>query len=151
MILEDNSMTNNTINVSTRDTVDVKKYFIRFDSIENANKWLISQDSIVITSMAVSTATEFSFPANNIAITEVRIEYIQYPHRVNHCYGISEISHSSLYVSAKIESLRNKWIQNNPDKKYVYCVKSTTRRHLMGTGFGFISFVKDKLVVLFKY
>ncbi len=144
-------MTNNTTIVTKTDNTEVKQYFIKFDSIEKANNWLINQDSIVITSMDLSTATQFSFPANNIVVTQVRIEYIQYPHKVNNTYGIDELTHSSLYISSKIESLRNKWIQRNPDKKYVYCVKSTTRRHLMGTSVGFISFVKDKLVVLFKY
>ncbi len=146
-------MSNSVNNVSgTAVTAAEKpaKLFVRFNSVNEANRWLSTQDSIVITNFATSTATKFSFPANNIVITEVRIEYIRYSCPTNYRYGISEQDFFRLYTSAKLEKLRDKWKAANPDKKCIHCLKNTNRRFLVGTSVGFFAFVKDKFVVLYR-
>ena len=134
-------MTNNT---------KTKKYSITFDSIEIANNWLSTQNSIVITNLNVSSDTKFALLSNNIVITQIYIEFLSYPYPVNNAYGIDEMQSGAMYISADIQKLRQKWSTKNPDKQYIFGVKKTTKRHLMGSGIGFISFVKDKLVVLYK-
>lgn len=126
------------------------KYFVKFNSIADANNWLRVQDSIVITNFAVSTKSRFSFPANCIDVVEVRLEYIRYAHPTNYSYGIDEQSFMRAYASAKTEKLRDAWKNRNPDKQCIHCIKSTNKRYLAGSGFGFISFVRDKLVVLYR-
>lgn len=126
------------------------KYFIKFGSVAEANAWLRAQNSIVITNFALSTRSVFSFPVNKIEVCEVRMEYIRYSHPTNYHYGIDEQDFVRVYSSAKTEKLRNNWKSHNPDKLCVQCIKSTNKRFLMGSGFGFISFVRDKFAVLYR-
>ncbi len=144
-------MTNTTTNTVANNTAAPQRFYIIFNSIESANAWLYQQRTIVITKIDVHTKSRFSFPANNLVVTELRIEYLQYPFCVNHFYGIGELDYTTVYASAKLENLKKRWTSYNPDKEYLYSVKFSTRRSLMGTQFGFISFVKNKLVVLYKY
>lgn len=144
-------MTDTTNSVFLTDRAEIKKCSVRFRSVELANAWLSNQDSIVITNMDISTTPNLGFPFNYICVTEVCIGYIRYPYVTGNAYSISESDHSSLYISKKLEKLRDKWIENNPDKYCVFCLKRSSKRHIIGVKSGIMSFVRDKFLVLYKH
>lgn len=143
----------NNTSITTQENTTTNRpvrYFISFRSIHEANVWFSRQTCIVVTKMAMSTNTSFSFPANDITVTEIRIEYLKYPYPTNNRYGIDELSFTRMYVSSNVEKKVEKWHEENPHKTCVQCLKSSSKRYIAGTSIGFFAFIKDKLVILYK-
>lgn len=132
------------------ESMGASRYFARFRTTEEANDWLSMQSDIVLMDANIGTVSRFGMPANKIEVNEVGIEYLRYPYTVGFNYRIAEHDLLRVYKSVNIDKFRKKWLSKNPDKECVRCLKNTSRRHLYGTSIGYLSFVRDKVTVIYK-
>lgn len=105
----------------------VKKQ-ISFTNVDEANKWLFYNQSIIVTSVNFSTGTRLGYFANHATVKNITIYYMEYKVLTGYCYGICIPEQTSLFLAANKDKFIEDWIASNPECEIVQLSTSTHAR-----------------------
>ena len=121
--------------------VGIMHYSCTFDSVAQANAWLARQDKLLIKDMQVNTSRV------GLDVRQIKLDYV--PSQQSVKYQIAEEMKHRVFVGTKLEKLRRKWEEKNPQLRYVSCVKNRWGFGLIGGSVGFFRYIKEKYVILY--
>lgn len=92
---------------------------VQFSNIEAANKWLLTQHTIVVNSVDINSSSKIGFFANHSVTNSVVIKYTDYKKSVGYVYGIYETELTSFFKRKNPKKYIEEWKKTNPKLEVV--------------------------------
>lgn len=132
------------IELATKKLVGERKYTCIFNSIEEANAWLLKQDNIVVHNFTVETTR------CNLKISKIKIEYSISENNLNKKIQITEKKKIRFFFGSNPEKFRRKWEEENSQYTFITSIKRKWGFSLIGGSVGYFRFIKEKYIVLYS-
>lgn len=119
-------------------------YTCVFNSIEEANAWLATQNNIQIKNLQVDVSRV------KLKVLCVKFDYTVLPQPLNSAYQIAEEKKTRIFFSSKHKKFDQKWQKKNPHLTFLTSLKRSWGFRIIGGSVGYFKFIKEKYFVLYS-